>query len=336
MIAETPREPLTMANVLRVFLRSNASQWMTRQIEGRRRTPQPYSRAVFDGISGYLSDDEKLGGSIRKTITAKLQIWSNPRVAAATNETDFDLREIRRRRMAIYIGVSPGDVPRNAPLLRLLFDALLSVNTSKTPEQDPSLTVPTLLMLDEFAQLGRMDRLAHALEYARGYGLRLFLIVQNRPQVMDAYGPHAASSIWDNVGCEMIYGTGDEKLAEQVERRLGDATVNVVTQNRPRWMSWPHPSRQHEAEHPHRRPLLLRQEVLQMPPDEQLILRPGMRPIRAKKIRWWQEREFIARCKAPPEIPELTVEIPIDDGSGPIVQPTRRRISANHVAQSLD
>jgi type IV secretory pathway TraG/TraD family ATPase VirD4 len=40
-----------------------------------------------------------------------------------------------------------------------------------------------------------------------------------------------------------------------------------------------------------------------MPPDEQLILRPGMRPIRAKKIRWWQEREFIARCKAPPEIP---------------------------------
>src|SRR4029077_15040730 len=34
MIAETPREPLTMANVLRVFLRSNASQWMTRQIEG--------------------------------------------------------------------------------------------------------------------------------------------------------------------------------------------------------------------------------------------------------------------------------------------------------------
>ena len=47
-------------------------------------------------------------------------------------------------------------------------------------------------MLDEFAQLGRMDRLAHVLEYARGYGLRLFLIVQNRPQVMEAYGPHAA------------------------------------------------------------------------------------------------------------------------------------------------
>jgi hypothetical protein len=46
--------------------------------------------------------------------------------------------------------------------------------------------------------------------------------------------------------------------------------------------------------------------------------------------------ESISRRKAPPEIPELTVEIPIDDGSGPIVQPTTRRISANHMAQSLD
>ena len=313
LLAETPSEPLNMANVLRTFLRGDASQWMKLQIEGRRRSPQPYSRAVVDGVNGYLASDGKLGGSISKTITSKLQIWSNPRVAAATSETDFDLREIRRRKMAIYIGVSPGDVPRVAPLLRLLFDALLSVNTSKTPEQDPTLTVPTLLMLDEFAQLGRMDRLAHALEYARGYGLRLFLIVQNRPQVMDAYGPHAASSIWDNVGCEMIYGTGDEKLAEQVEKRMGDSTVSVVTQNRPRWLSWMHPSKQHEAQHPHRRPLMLRQEILQMPPDEQLILRPGMRPIRAKKIRWFKEREFLRRRMPPPVIPELTVEIPMDD-----------------------
>jgi hypothetical protein len=46
--------------------------------------------------------------------------------------------------------------------------------------------------------------------------------------------------------------------------------------------------------------------------------------------------EFISRCNAPPVIPELTVEIPIDDGSGPIVQPTTRRISANQMAQSRD
>jgi hypothetical protein len=66
--------------------------------------------------------------------------------------------------------LSSGDIPRNAPLLRLFFDSLLNVNTSRTPDQDPTLKVP----------------------------------------------------------------------------------------------------RQSEAEHPHRRPLMLRQEILQMPADEQL------------------------------------------------------------------
>lgn len=53
--------------------------------------------------------------------------------------------------------------------------------------------------------------------------------------------------------------------AQELEKRLGDATANVVTQNRPRWFAWLKSDKQQEAEHPHRRPLLLTQEVLQMP-----------------------------------------------------------------------
>jgi len=63
---------------------------------------------------------------------------------------------------------------------------------------------------------------------------------------------------------------------------------------------------------------MLRQEILQMPPEDQLILRPGMRPIRARKIRWFREPEFLARRRPEPEIPELVVEIPMDDMDGPI------------------
>jgi len=314
-VAETEGLPLTMAEILRVFMRGDADLWLRSEIKAARNTSQPYTRAVVDGINGYLSADARLGGSIAKAVTTRLQIWSNPRVAAATSATDFDLRDIRREPMAIYVGVSPGDIPRNAPLLRLFFDALLNVNTSTTPGQDPTLKVPTLILLDEFAQLGRMDRLAHALQYVRGYGLRIALVVQNRAQIMDVYGSYAATDVFDNVGVEIVYGTGDEKLAEQLEKRLGDTTVPVETQNRPRWFAWAQPARQHVAEHPHRRPLMLRQEILQMPPDEQIILRPGMKPIKAKKIRWYEEPAFTSRRRAPPSIPELVVEILLDDGS---------------------
>ncbi len=39
---------------------------------------QPYSRAVVDGVAGNVSAEDKLGGSICKTVTTRLQIWSNP------------------------------------------------------------------------------------------------------------------------------------------------------------------------------------------------------------------------------------------------------------------
>ena len=113
----------------------------------------------------------------------------------------------------------------------------------------------------------------------------------------------------------MVYGAGDEKLAKQLEERLGDTPMNVVTHNRPRWFAWANPSRQTEAEHPHRRPLILASEIMQMPQDEQLILRTGMKPIRAKKIRWWQEPELVDRQTPAPAIPELEVLIAMDDGS---------------------
>ena len=285
-VAETPSLRLTMETVRRLFMLGTISQnEINAKIARGRDTGETYSRSVVEGLISYFdNDDPRIRGGIQKSVTTALQIWGNPRVAAATSETDFDLRDIRRKPMSIYIGVSPGDIERNAPLLRLFFDALLNVNTTATPEQDKTLTTPALIMLDEFVQLGRMNRLAHGLQYARGYGLRFALVVQNRAQIMDMYGVNAATDIFDNVGCEMMYGTGDEKLAKQYEERMGDRTVDVTTQNRPRWFGWMQPSKQTDAHHPNRRALMLRQEILQMSQDEMLILRPGMKPMKAKKI----------------------------------------------------
>jgi len=74
---------------------------------------------------------------------------------------------------------------------------------------------------------------------------------------------------------------------------------------------------------------MLRQEILQMPSDEQIILRPGMQPIRAKKVRWYQEPAFLERRRDPPKIPELVVEILLDDGSVDLARrPTRPGVPA--------
>nr|WP_247330560.1 type IV secretory system conjugative DNA transfer family protein [Bradyrhizobium sp. 21] len=45
--------------------------------------------------------------SVRKTVTARLGLWLNPRIDAATATNDFDLRQLRQRPRSIYLGVTP-------------------------------------------------------------------------------------------------------------------------------------------------------------------------------------------------------------------------------------
>lgn len=324
LLTESPSMPLTMANVLRVFTRGDGHEWLERQIACRRTAGTPYSMGVVDGVSDYLNGEAGQVNGIRKTVSTRLQVWMNPRIASATSASDFDVRDIRRRPMSIYLRVAPGNIERMRPFLRLFFDQLLTLNSDKTPAQDPSLNTPVLLMLDEFARLGHMAALSSALQYVRGYGIRVALVIQNKAQIRAIYGKDGAADIFDNLGAEAVYATTDNELAQELEKRLGDDTIDVVTKNRPRFWAWAKWSKQSEAEHPHRRPLMLAQELGRLPDDEQVIIRPGMLPMRVKKMRWYADGNFNCRVMLPPEVQPLEVHITPDDGTTKIVQPHQR------------
>lgn len=316
LLAETPWQPLTMSNVLSVFSRGgDGFEWLARQIADRRTSGIPYSMNVVNGVADYINGDDRQVDGIRKTVSTRLAAWDNPLVSAATSGSDFDLRDLRRKPMTIYVSVSPSNMPRLRPLLRLFFDQLVNLSSDRTPAQDPTIKVPALVLLDEFARLHRMDAMAEAAQFLRGYGVRLAYVIQNKAQIREIYGKDGAADIFDNLGAEIVFGTADPDLTKELEERLGDNTVMFTTFNRPRFWSWFKLSKQGESDHPHRRPLMLDQEVARMSPDEQLIIRPGMRPMKTKRIRWWTDQRFKRLVRKPPAIPLLNVRVAFDDGT---------------------
>src|SRR3546814_10764479 len=84
-----------------------------------------------------------------------LSLWPNPRVDAATEECDFDLRELRTKRMSIYLGVYPDELDRVAPLYNLLFQQLVDLNVRDLPDEKTPLQ--NLVLLAEFARIGRSE-----------------------------------------------------------------------------------------------------------------------------------------------------------------------------------
>ena len=154
-------------------------------------------------------------------------------------------------------------------------------------------------MLDEFPALGRLDFFESALAFMAGYGLKSFLIAQSLNQIEKAYGPNNA--ILDNCHVRVSFATNDERTAKRVSDALGTATElramkNYAGHRLSPWLGHLMVSRQETA-----RPLLTPGEVMQLPPDDELVLVSGVPPIRAKKARYFEDPRLTERVLPPPK-----------------------------------
>jgi type IV secretion system protein VirD4 len=166
--------------------------------------------------------------------------------------------------------------------------------------------------------------LAEAGQYIAGYGIRMALIVQDKPQLAARYGEDAMQDIFSNVGAECVFGVNDIKTTRELSERIGFNTVPIATESQPRWWGQFKLSKQTTAVHPNKRGLMLPQEIARLPQDEQIVLRPGMMPIRCQRIRWFDDPNFTKLRLPPPEVPRLTVRVAKDDGKAPVPRPIPR------------
>ena len=167
-------------------------------------------------------------------------------------------------------------------------------------------------MLDEFPALGRLDFFESALAFMAGYGLKSFLIAQSLNQIEKAYGQN--NSILDNCHVRVSFATNDERTAKRVSDALGTATEmramkNYAGHRLSPWLGHLMVSRQETA-----RPLLTPGEVMQLPPDDELVLVSGCHPIRAKKARYYEDPR--AEGADPAAADAFRPRCPVRSGSG--------------------
>src|SRR6516225_11075667 len=144
-----------------------------------------------------------------------------------------------------------------------------------------------------------------------GYDLKGFLIAHSLNQIEKAYGPN--NSILDNCHVRVCFATDDERTAKRVSDALGVATElramkNYAGHRLSLWLGHLMISRQETARH-----LLTAGEVMQLPPNDELVLMAGCPPIRAKKARYFQDRRFTERILPPPTFDRTSQLVRPDD-----------------------
>src|SRR3546814_2482085 len=110
-----------------------------------------------------------------------------------------------------------------SPVYNLLLQQLVDLNTRTLPEDDSTLKVQVLAVLDEFAQLGRAMTIANSFSYIAGYGLRLMPVIQGRSQLRALYGEDVARSIITNCGIEIAFTPKGLDGATELSGRPGSS-----------------------------------------------------------------------------------------------------------------
>ena len=299
---------------------------------------------VVDNFNQYVALEPETRNSAVFNINLALSTWNNGLIAAATKTSDFDIRELRRKPVTIFIGCTIAELAVFRPLIRILFQQIHDVLMARLPGPDEPHQV--LLMLDEFYHVGRMDALISKITISAGYGFRMCLVLQDLAQLDELYGRNTRTTTLSGAQIKLFIQINDLDTSEFVSEMLGDTTqvykTPVVRPGdglfAPR--GW--------APHYTPRRLMSPLELREMSPRRAILILKNSRSFELTKIRHYRDLPYRPLYEAttgrPPALPELrswsdetlggifsqasTKDDGADDGERPVQRARGRRKSA--------
>ena len=298
MVMESPELPATLGEILRQSSGKGRAlkEYLSERVNDRGKTETPYSGDCVDALNRFLSASENTLANIISSFTAPLVLFANPLVDAATAASDFDVSRVRDEKMTIYIGIQPNRLADASLLLNVLFSQLINLNTRGLPSEGRH-PLQCLLILDEFAALGKIGVLARANAFIAGYGLRLLTIIQSVAQLEGVYGPNDARTLITNHAMQVLFTPREQRDANAYSEMLGTYTAKSTSTGRSISRGLGSGGSNSENVSDQRRPLLLPQELKALSDDQQIIVLENTKPILCAKARFYREHAFIDRLK---------------------------------------
>lgn len=297
-------KPATLGEVVRTLRNDDVVYNLAVVLDTMGKKIHPVS---YMNIASYLQKPDKERGSVTSTANSSLELWSNPLVDTTTATSDFNLHEFKVTPHTCYVGLTPDNITRLKPLMNMFYQQAAAFFTAKMPQPHEKFGV--LMMMDEFPTLGKMDQFKAGIAYFRGYRVRLFLIIQDTEQLKGIYEESGMNSFLSNSTYRITFAANNMETANLISQLLGNKTAQQFSYNKPKYLDL-NPGARSLHVSDVQRALLLPQEVIQLPRDEQIILIESQPPIRCKKIFYFKDKIFTSRLLKKIDVPKQTPFMP--------------------------
>lgn len=185
---------------------------------------------AFDGfIAGTASGLQDVGdeerGSILSTARRNTKFLASREIQTCLRRSDhmLQLENLRRARsgISVFIALPSRLMAQHSRWLRLIMNLTLSRLERMGPEKTDT---PVLAILDEFPTLGYMQSLETAVGYMAGFGLKIWAVLQDLPQLKRHY-EKGWETFLGNAGTLQFFGNSDQTTLNYISERLGKIEV---------------------------------------------------------------------------------------------------------------
>ena len=273
---------------------------------------------------------------VHSSAKTELMLYRDPIIARNIAESDFSIDEVQNAAdpVALYLVIPPNDLDRLRPLLRMFWNLLLR-RLMQTYDATGMATHKRqlLVMFDEFTSVRKLDIFEQAMAYMGGYGIKAFIVIQDKPQLDRFYGRE--NSITGLCKIKLAYAPADFGTAKFLSELCGVTTAVHEKHDRSRKELQLVGGNVSDRMESVQRPLLTPDECMRLRPAEKnadgsKIIKPGEMltfvaghaPIRGLQPLYFKDDELDARAAiAPPDSLKsenkdgpVTAGASIDDG----------------------
>lgn len=132
--------------------------------------------------------------------------------------SSFSMNDLKAKKITVFLVLPANYLGQHGRFLRLFvrcgIDAMARVDKGEK----------CLFMLDEFFALGYIDEIAKATGLMAGYGLQMWVFLQNLGQLTDLYGRDGTQNFFGNADLHQFFGSMDGETLDFTSQRLGAYT----------------------------------------------------------------------------------------------------------------
>ena len=250
--------------------------------------------AAANQISRVGSDER---GSILSTSYRQIDWIGDRNIQHTLSDSNFDLADFIRGNMDLFVILPVDQTKEHSRLFRMTMSLLMNLIVTTPPSQLPPKKM--LFLLEELAQLGACPDVEQCIEVMRARGVVVWSVFQSLKQIKLFSKP----DLFLSVPIKQVFTNDDVETMQWIQSLGGKKTVITKSLSTNKGDSMKKMAfldgQQSEGESASVQEtgvdLIQLNEIRELPIDEQFVFIAGGKPIRCKKARYFEHRDFVGK-----------------------------------------